>query len=291
MVRTALAFVLATGCGRIGFTDRAGGDAAIQPDAPPACTTFGAWSASTVLTALSSPQDDWGGQITPDGLALYFDSKRSGQNEPYVARRPDRSSAFGAPVAESELDGGSFTGNQSPTDDELEIYFDSSRSGSECLFFATRANVADPWGTPQSLFCSVGGAYVTPDGLNLYYNSILDVAQEGAIFVAARANRSVAFTPGAAVTGLGTTAMSGYPALSIDQDTIYFESETGTGGDLELWQATRGAPDETFGTAVRVPGIATGMEDVSITADGLELYYATPSPNADLQVSTRTCLD
>jgi len=279
-----IVLVLVASCGRIGFSP--------LDDASP-CASFGPWSTPTPLDTLNSPATDYGAQITPDGLTLYFDSDRTGTNEVYVAQRSDRGSPFGAPVRESALSGGSFTGDQSPTGDQLELYFDSTRSGTSCIYVAHRADVGSAWNAPTvTALCDDAGPYVTPDGSTLLYNSSLDTTGEGAIYVTTRASRADPFTVGSTVAGIALPQRAGYPALSGDQLTLYFEAESGPGGNLELWQAARAAIGDGFGAPQRVPGVNSGAgdQDASITADGTELYFATNrSGNADLVIATRSC--
>ena len=274
-------------CGRIDFAARAATDGG---PADAACTAFTAWGAPQALTALESSSNDWGGNIAPDGLTLYFDSDRAGNDDIYVAQRLDRTAPFGAPQTVTELDGGSFSGNPTVTGDQLEIYFDSTRSGQNCMYTATRANTGDTWGAPVEVLCGYSGPYVTADGLALYFNSVLDSTEEGAIYSSTRASRGDAFSNPTLVASLPSSPASGYPALSGDQLAIYYEAESGASGLLELWQATRASSSDAFANPERIPGIATGAEDVSVTADGLELFFATAiSNNSDLYVTTRSC--
>ncbi|HUJ60246.1 MAG TPA: hypothetical protein VLX92_17185 [Kofleriaceae bacterium] len=283
------------GCGRIDFAELH------RADAPPidGSCTFGPWGTPQLLAALSSPKTDYGGEITGDGLALYFDSSRTGTNDLYVATRTSTDAAFGAPVAEPVLDADAFSGDQSPTGDQLELYFDSDRGTEPCIYVTTRTSAATAWTTPHELaLCAeqeAVGPYVTPDGLALYYNIALDTPTEGVLYVASRASRDDEFPPGAPL-GISTGANSGFPALSADQLTIYFESETGPGGTLELWQASRAGLADAFGAPSRIPDIANPSgdnSDVSITADGLALYFASNRQTGlggdDLYVATRSC--
>jgi WD40-like Beta Propeller Repeat len=287
------------GCGRVRFDARvpdgdlgtSDGDGATSS----ACSTFGPWGAPSRLDALDLGGNEAGGQISPDGLTLWFDTDATGGGDVYVAHRVDRQSGFDPPQLVSAIDTpGAQELDASVTEDELELYF--SRLGvASCIYRSTRASTADAWGAPMAIdpLCvggPVGGPYVTPDGLVLYYNDIVSTNYEGTLMVTTRTDRLQAFGSGTPVPGQFGATPSGYPALSGDRLSIYFER----GMPLEVYVATRPDVDSPFGVPQTIPAIEDPIvddQDPSITADGLELYFSSDrAGTADLYVSTRTCV-
>ncbi|HSD90387.1 MAG TPA: hypothetical protein VLB44_22820, partial [Kofleriaceae bacterium] len=170
--------VASPACGRIGFdplgarSDGAGLDSASSADAT-VCQTFSAWSTPQEIAETTvAGMEEFGGQIMPDGLTLYFDRHGAG-SELLVTRRPDRASAFGPPIS---LELGTATGDccATLTADELELYFERN-TGTVCIYRATRTSTTQLWGTPSQVapLCTSAneGAYLAPDGLSLYYST------------------------------------------------------------------------------------------------------------------------
>ncbi|MDB4955545.1 MAG: hypothetical protein JWO36_3114 [Myxococcales bacterium] len=282
-------------CGRLEFDPRI--DAARNGgiDAPadtPPCA-FGPWQTPQPITELNTATDDLGGQITPDGLALYFDNGLGAVRGIWVARRASRVDPFGPARRLTELDMSNVISDPSTTGDELELYFDTASGPGPCIWRATRANITDPFGSLTRLdaLCSgnVAGANISSDGLTLYYNSQIG-GPEGELYVTTRASRADSFSPGIKVPVLAGGAAKGYAAASADRLTLYYE----TGVTVELWQVTRADRGAAFENPMMVPGVDTGSgdEDASITADGTELFFSSSRANgiADLYVAKRSCL-
>jgi hypothetical protein len=295
-----LGFLLcsAAACGRLGFDASLAGDGGDSPrdshaTYAPACTNFGPWGAPRRMTELNTNAVDSGGQVSADGLTIYFHSDVTGIGDLYVATRPDRASFFGAPMLISELVIGSDEDDPTVTDDQLEIYFDHITSG--CFMWSQRTSTSEPWSPPVELnICgpnSMAGPYVTPDGLELYYDLNLG-GGEGDPMVSRRPDRTKPFPAGDTIEEL-KGAGRGYVAMSGDELTMYFEQEI-TGPPLQLFQVSRPDLGSPFGTPIQIPGLGDGIHvdnDVSITGDGLELYFSSnrESGDLDLYVATRSC--
>lgn len=256
------------------------------------------------IPELSSTSDDFGGQISFDGLTYYFRSDRSGNGDLYYAKRPARGAAFGPVIALAELNTSAQEIEIAPSPDELEVYWGSEAiTGTQCMFHASRVDRALPFSniTRFDSFCSAGaaalGAYVMLDNLTLYYTLESGMGPEGTIEVTTRATTNDAFAIGTPVVGLEGTPTKGYPVVTADGLTIYFESGGGI-GENHLYQATRATPGAPFGATSLIPNV-TGPagsvdEDVSLTTDGLELFFASSRPDSsgmdDIYVATRACL-
>jgi len=291
-------------CGRLDFDPHAGRDALATdstPSMPDAACTLGPWGSPVALASLNTTNTDYGGQLTADGLAIYFDSDRTGQQDLYVARRDTRAATFGAPTRIAELSSQQTDADPSPTADELDLIFDSNRTNDLCLWESTRASIADAWGAPVKLaaLCAPSaatGPYLTGDGLTLYFTIGVDPQNEGALGVTHRPSRTDPFGPVTPLPEQLTTNPpdGGYPALTADQRTIYFEQANGSGGaaTITIHEATRDASGGKFGTRQPFDAVTLGPNngDPSITADGLDFAFdSDASGNADLYEMTRSC--
>jgi hypothetical protein len=283
-----LCLVAIAGCGRFGFTEHAlvDGD---RSDTNAACS-FGPWSAPVAVTEVDSLLRDYGAQISADGLTLYFDSNRDGNEDLFVATRPTRTSLFGSPPPKLlELDTANPEDNASPRSDGLELVFHTGM----CLMSTRRAATSAPWSAPTlTSLCGVNGAFIANGGLTLYYNSVVDLKFQGTLQVANRTSVQDDFAPGSPIAELAGGSAKGYPALSGDELTMYFESYS-SGSNLDLFQVTRATKASAWGTPVAIDAVNTTADEVdaSVTADGTELYFSSGiSGNQHIYRSTRSCL-
>lgn len=299
--RLAFALSLAA-CGRVGFdgpdlTTDAPADGSLDVPADASCT-LGDWGPATLETSLNrGANDDYGAQLSPDGLAIVFDSSNVSSLDLFWSERASRTAAWSTPRALTELnDATSIDNDGTLTADLLEMYFASQRGGPFCLFRSTRTDRAQPWSAPQrqSALClgvEIGGPWISPDGLRLYYNTREDVAGEGRVYMTERSSRTQDFAAGTRVDIAGQVENHGYVALADDERTIYFES----GSPLQISRATRAAIGDAFGPPTLVPQTneaTSNNGDPSLTADGKLLMWAS-TRNAgqfDLYSITRSCL-
>ena len=287
--RAAAACVLAVGCGRIDFAPRS--DAS-------SCTP-GPWSSPTPLAAtLNNSTTTWGGQISPDGLTLYYSAATVDGQRTFVAQRASRAEAFtsGQPTNVA-IAMGDNDDDPSLTGDQLEMWFDrATQADAERLYSTTRAAIGQAWTPPivQSALDDNGvtdAPWISLDGLTVYYTDV----DTSTVVMQTRASRADTFSGAGQPVPLATGASVGTPWLSADQLAIYFQSTTGAGGTNELWQAGRQTIADGFGVPSRIPGIgAPGGDDVdsSLTADGLELYFASTRADGmtyEIYVATRAC--
>jgi len=133
---------------------------------------------------VNDPNAQWTdpGNLSADGLELYFDSPRSdgyGGGDLYVATRETRTSPW-SEVANLGPKVNTADHETWPwiSPDGLELYFLSNRSGGVGgfdIWASKRATTDDPWGDPENLGPAVnsetedGSVGLSPDGLLLFF--------------------------------------------------------------------------------------------------------------------------
>ncbi|MFO0684135.1 MAG: hypothetical protein U0234_18930 [Sandaracinus sp.] len=267
-------------------------DAALGCVAGGASCVLGPWGAPTSFDVLNTASTEFGPEPSTDGLRLYFDSSRSGNEDLYLTQRPSRDASFLPPTPITELSTASDETDPSLTEDELDLFFTSDRDGAFCIYEVRRASRDAAWGTPVRLsaLCPtpISGAHVSDDGLRLYFNTEEDAWKEGTIYVATRTSRDAPFSERVAVPGLPAGHI-GFAWLSADELTIYFERDEP--GYLQGNFATRTSVEAPFENVQPLAGLElleTG--DVALSADGRELFFArSGAQEFDLLVMRRDC--
>ena len=181
------------------------------------------------------------------------------------------------------LDGTGTEDDVALTTDQLEVFFDSSRTGGQGggdLWTATRASVLDPFATPTNVTVLNGtGDDATPDvtgdGLTLYY--VTDrPGGAGAkdIFVATRPDRSSAWVGPVLVPELATSGDEAGPSISADGLHMFFGTD-GAGNDL--YASTRAQPGDAWGTPGPVAELNTAADDGEpwINRDGTFIVFSS----------------
>lgn len=108
-----------------------------------AAAADGGFAAPVMVNSLSSNAADNGVVLTRDGLWAYVSSNRtdlgsSGSYDIFVAHRSTISDGFGTPTNATELNGSGSERANWISWDNCRLYFESSRSGSQDLFLATK---------------------------------------------------------------------------------------------------------------------------------------------------------
>lgn len=283
----AVVLVLIAACGRIGFSERTGGDAA--DTAPDAACTFGPWTPPVRHLEISSNTIDNGPTLSPDGTSLYFHSSRPGTQDLFFASRADPSGSFDAPVAVTGVNTDSADRDPSLVGDHL--YFSSDRAGGESIYVATLTAPGVVGAVDELVELGVGSfaPHVTSDELEMFYSD------GNAMFHATRASTTVPWQVQGTIDELDGNADDGYATMADDNLTIFFEtSRNGTG---QIFTATRPARDQPFGAPTRVVELdlaGTNAADPAITLDGRTMVFGsdrdTPGAGNDLFISTRSCL-
>jgi Tol biopolymer transport system component len=117
-------------------------------------TRTSAWSAPQEITVLSSMGDEAGPALTPDQLAIFFASDRTGNDNIFVATRASITSAWSQPQQIVELSTSMSDGEPWIDASQTAIYFASDRPGGAGgfdLYVARRTTSTVPFDAPERI--------------------------------------------------------------------------------------------------------------------------------------------
>jgi Tol biopolymer transport system component len=205
---------------------------------------------------VNSSSDDFAPDVSPDGLILHFASDRPGGYGNYdlwVTSRATLDDDWGRPVnLGPTINSSAMDGCPAISDDGLELYFWSNRSGgsgSTDLWIATRATIEDDWAAPVNLGPLVNSSaldfcpHISTDGHSLFFVSGRSGGYGGFYGDIWISTRPTIGDPWGTPVNLGpmvnsSTSEAG-PALSADGSTFYFSSERPGGfGSFDVWQVS-----------------------------------------------------
>jgi hypothetical protein len=146
------------------------------------------------------------------------------------------------------------------SEDRLEIVFTSNRNGGNYqLFRALRASASDPFGAPALLPVpgAVTGddAFITDDGLTLWYANVDPTTSAQSLYVATRASTAEDFGTPQLVDELNMGVDASGPTLSSDELTIVFNSKRN--GSEDLFIATRASKTSPWSTPQLLSTVST----------------------------------
>jgi Tol biopolymer transport system component len=134
---------------------------------------------------------------------------------------------------------------------------------------------------------------LTGDQLEIVFNS--DRAGgvgAGDIWTATRTSITSPWGMATNVSALNTAGDDATPSLSRDGLTLYWTAN-GSKGLKDIWMSTRATRADAWGPRVELTAISTTGDDAgpAISADGLELYFASDTPgNDNLYVAKRASI-
>jgi Tol biopolymer transport system component len=172
------------------------------------------------------------------------------------------------------------------TEDGLEIYFNSYRTGgagSGDIYHSSRKTTSSKWDAPTNVTALNTSALdntprIRGDGVLMYMSREPSTTRE--IYVTTRPNRTTqTWTALALVPALNSTADDSEAMLTADGLAIYFSSTRA--GTKDLYVATRATDTAMWDPPVPVPGVNTTFdEDSPNTHDGLTLYFSSDRPGS-----------
>jgi Tol biopolymer transport system component len=205
------------------------------------------WGPSTLVTELSSPQNDEDPEVSVDGLIMYFASDRGGDGRRlYASCRRTRDTPWEMPARVDTL--GSSTLDKAPALDRGQIYlvFASQRGTASAphLFAATRPDSSAAWQSATEITALTSAwqdsdPALYSDGRGLLFASRrLTQGQTADLFQAERPNVSAPFASSLApISELNTSANEEDPWISQDGRHILFVSDRS--GRRRIYEAWR----------------------------------------------------
>ena len=283
--------IVGAACGRVGFDPLGGADGGDGGTPDTANVTCTPWGTPTLLPALSTASDDWEPALSPDRTTLVF---AEGSAALYSATRMDQTFTNVTLIASLDFPGEEDIGPAwGPTGTEL--YFSSDRvvNGEFRLWRSTFDGNAFAPPTQVAEFVTTTGVAsptIRSDNLEMYFGTI--VTADYQIMRAVRATPGDPWMLDGIQSQLTMGGVAGWPSLSYDGLTLYYEYKNGTTADIYV--ATRTSRSELFDSPTIVSELANGVNgDPELSRDGTELYLssdpATTDTRFDIYVSRRTC--
>jgi hypothetical protein len=227
------------------------------------------------------------GRLTRDELTMYFarDDGTGTEWQVFVASRPTITSSFSSGTMVAEIDTSTVNTDPMLLRDGVTLYFASDREGGLAVFSAVRADGGSPFGAAQRVTLvdspTVGGAYMLPDDLTLYFADEYDTRLYWSTW------NGTAFPVPAPLDLGGVHGQA--PVVTLDGATLFFSNVDPY--PPELWTAERSA-DGGFAAAVPVSEVmVTGLGYFApswISDDGCNLYFnAADQSSQNIYVASR----
>lgn len=276
------------------------------------------WSEPVNLgPTINTSANEQGGTLSPNGLALYFNSNRPGglgANDLWVAHRDCEACPWRPPVnLGAPMNSAANDGQVTFSTDPHVVFFNSGRPGghgSSDLYMARRAEPTDDfgWGTPVNLGPDVntsdneaGAEYVErEDGRDavLYFSRGNIMQQLADIYAAPVTRDGQILGPAAAVSELNVAAIND-AGLTVRQDgreIIFWSNRDSPPGLVrgDLFVSTRHNVHHPWSTPTNLgPPVNSELNEISasLSSDGRTLIFVSDRPGFggfDLWMSTRT---
>jgi len=211
-------------------------------------------------STVNSSADDWAPSISPDGLELFFTSKRpggpGGYSDIWLTTRATLEDDWGEPQPLGpNINTSGFDGHPSISSDGLELYFccwddnvdRSGGYGTSDIWVTSRLSLSDPWAEPVNLGEIVnssafeGEQDISADGLCLVFSGDRPGSSGGwDIWVTTRKTKEDPWgnpmNLGPGVNSSGTDTMAD---ISDDGSVLFFASDRSGGYSVfDIWQVS-----------------------------------------------------
>jgi hypothetical protein len=278
-------------CGRLRFDPSAGSGDAGSGDASSvdgSARTCSAWSTPQPMTAVNSASEDFDPELSPDGQWFVFASRRASPSDDLYLSQVT-GGVYGAPQSLTALNSIAPVDNGPTWDPSGAIlYFTAGRTLFSAPFAGGTFGAAAI--VPELAMFTMDGPAISATGTELFYGL---TTTSVAMFRTTRATQTSPWDPPAPVAELAGIS-AGWPTLSADGKTMYFEGQMG--GLSQLFVVTRPAVGAPFGTPAVFAEIADPNHnegDPFLSHDGQTFMFSStrgaPATGTDLYVSTRTC--
>lgn len=198
------------------------------------------------------------------------------------------------PVLIAAIVGAGINDEPSFTDDLLELYFQSTRSGILQIYVSTRSDAEQPWAAAQLVnIPNLQGTprlpRISPDGLSLYLSLASDSA--ATLYVSQRLLRTSDWQTPVALPRLNGNAEESEPSISTDGLEMVLSVVQNANGDLAL--STRDSLASPWSPMTLLGGVnsAGAMErSGQLHANGKLLFFKSNRPGVgleDLYVASR----
>jgi TolB protein len=210
----------------------------------------------------------------------------------YSTSRATLTSPFSTPAAVTALNqapsAGAFDGSPSPRGDGLYMLFQSSRSGHNQVWSASRASASVSFGVPTAVAALSSSSddispWLSPDGSVMYFSS----NRSGTYQIWKAACNGADFNAPALVSEISTSGFNQFPILTPDELVVYWLTTS------NIMVATRATTTDPFSNVTVVTELASlapsGGGVVYITPDRCTIYGAThPGSSTYIVKATKT---
>gem|GEM_PF-6983121 len=185
------------------------------------------------------------------------------------------------------------------TDDRLELYFSSSRSGEEALWTSRRASTNSPWGQPELLPESINSVElnsmpgITSDGLTLYFvRWDPDNLGTTRLFSASRTSRDAPFDSPSSLE-IDDGQQNASPSATADNLFLVW-GQPEAGRSAEIQTSSRASTTLPWGPSVPLTAVGSELADNEpwISDDRLHLFFRmTIGTQTDIVHTERSSAD